>query len=132
MAFLPPAFTSGGMITKLHAVTDPDSCPISFFPTVGRVSDYTGAAALLDGLPKAQGMLADRGRDADWFRTPPATAATFGSNGWSVDVAQRFALLRCQPHLDLGDVLTVDKLAIESPGFTSSLAIAEHVVNLMG
>ena len=35
--------------------------------TAGQVSDYTGAAALLDSLPKAQWMLADRGYDADWF-----------------------------------------------------------------
>ncbi|MDR7127021.1 IS5 family transposase, partial [Pseudotabrizicola sp. 4114] len=31
-------------------------------------SDYTGAAALLDSLPAAEWMLADRGYDADWFR----------------------------------------------------------------
>lgn len=34
----------------------------------GQISDYTGAAALLDSLPAAQWMLADRGYDADWFR----------------------------------------------------------------
>lgn len=37
-------------------------------PTAGQVSDYTGAAALLDDLPKAKWMLADRGYDAEWFR----------------------------------------------------------------
>ncbi len=42
--------------------------PISFFITAGQVSDYTGAAALLDELPEAQWLLADRGYDADWFR----------------------------------------------------------------
>ena len=31
-------------------------------------SDYTGAAALLGSLPKAEWLLADRGYDADWFR----------------------------------------------------------------
>ena len=41
---------------------------MSFFMTAGQVSDYTGAAALLDGLPKAQWLLGDRGYDADWFR----------------------------------------------------------------
>lgn len=56
------------MNTKLHAVTDANGRPISFFMTAGQVSDYTGAAALLDSLPKAQWMLADRGYDADWFR----------------------------------------------------------------
>jgi IS5 family transposase len=36
--------------------------------TAGQVSDYTGAAALLSSLPKADWLLADRGYDADWFR----------------------------------------------------------------
>ena len=36
--------------------------------TAGQISDYTGAAALLDDLPKAQWLLGDRGYDADWFR----------------------------------------------------------------
>ena len=56
------------MNTKLHAVTDANGRPISFFMTAGQVSDYTGAAALLDSLPKAQLMLADQGCDTDWFR----------------------------------------------------------------
>lgn len=32
------------------------------------ISDYTGAAALLDDLPPAEWMLADRGYDAGWFK----------------------------------------------------------------
>jgi len=56
------------MNTKLHAVTDANGRPLSFFMTAGQVSDYTGAAALLDDLPKVQWMLADRGYDADWYR----------------------------------------------------------------
>lgn len=36
--------------------------------TAGQVSDYTGAAALLGSLPKAEWLLADRRYDADWFR----------------------------------------------------------------
>ena len=32
------------------------------------MSDYKGAEALLDALPKAKALLADRGYDADWFR----------------------------------------------------------------
>lgn len=36
--------------------------------TAGQISDYIGAAALLDELPRAQWLLADRGYDADWFR----------------------------------------------------------------
>jgi transposase len=49
------------MNTKLHAVTDANGRPLSFFMTAGQVSDYTGAAALLDDLPKAQWLLGDRG-----------------------------------------------------------------------
>ncbi len=60
--------TKGGMNTSLHAVSDADGRPLSFFMTAGQVSDYTGAAALLDDLPKAQWLLGDRGYDADWFR----------------------------------------------------------------
>ncbi len=54
------------MNTKLHAVAD--GRPTRFFMTAGQVSDYTGAAALLGSLPKAEWLLADRGYDADWFR----------------------------------------------------------------
>jgi transposase len=49
------------MNTKLHAVADADGRPIRFFMTAGQVSDYTGAAALLSSLPKADWLLADRG-----------------------------------------------------------------------
>jgi IS5 family transposase len=56
------------MNTKLHAVADANGRPLSFFLTAGPVSDYTGAAALSDDLPKAQWLLGDRGYDADWFR----------------------------------------------------------------
>jgi transposase len=53
------------MNTKLHAVTDANGRPLSFFMTAGQVCDYTGAAVLLDDLPKAQRMLADRRYHAD-------------------------------------------------------------------
>lgn len=56
------------MNTKLHAATDANDRPLRLFMTAGQVSDYTGAAALLGDMPKAQWLLADRGYDADWFR----------------------------------------------------------------
>ena len=56
------------MNTKLHAVTDDSGRPVRFFITAGQVSDYTGAAALMNELPEADWLLADRGYDADWFR----------------------------------------------------------------
>jgi transposase len=33
------------------------------------MSDYKGAALVVDALPKAKQLLGDRGYDADWFRT---------------------------------------------------------------
>ena len=49
--------TKGGMNTKLHAVTDTIGRPIRFFMTEGQASDYTGARALMDGLPEAEWLL---------------------------------------------------------------------------
>jgi len=34
----------------------------------GQMSDYKGAALMLDALPPAKAMLGDRGYDANWFR----------------------------------------------------------------
>ena len=34
----------------------------------GQMSDYKGAALMLDALPPAKAMLGDRGYDADWLR----------------------------------------------------------------
>lgn len=42
--------------------------PVALFLSEGQMSDYKGAEALLDQLPCAKHMLADRGYDADWFR----------------------------------------------------------------
>ena len=55
------------MNTKPHAVTEGNGCPVHFFITAGQVSDYTGAAAVTNGLPEANWLLTDRGYDADWF-----------------------------------------------------------------
>ena len=38
------------MNIKLHAVSDANGRPLSFFITAGQVRDYTGAAALLEKL----------------------------------------------------------------------------------
>ena len=34
----------------------------------GQMSDYKGAALMLDALPPAKALLGDRGYDADWLR----------------------------------------------------------------
>lgn len=41
---------------------------MALFLSEGQMSDYKGAEALLDQLPCAKHLLADRGYDADWFR----------------------------------------------------------------
>jgi transposase len=56
------------MNTKLHAITDANGRPLSFFYDRRSVRRLYRAAALLDELPKAQWLLGDRGYDADWFR----------------------------------------------------------------
>jgi transposase len=42
------------MNTKLHPITDTSGHPIRFFIAAGQVSDYTGAAALMNSLPEAE------------------------------------------------------------------------------
>ena len=56
------------MNSKLYTVTDALGRPLQMFLTAGQRSDYIGARALLDSLPPATHMLADRGYDADWYR----------------------------------------------------------------
>ena len=34
----------------------------------GQMSDYKGAALMIDAFPKANALLGDKGYDADWFR----------------------------------------------------------------
>jgi glutamate 5-kinase len=57
--------TKGGMNTKLHAVTHARGRPFQFFITAGRVSDYTGARALLSSLLTADWLFGHRGHDVD-------------------------------------------------------------------
>ncbi len=68
--------TKGGMNTKLHAATDTSGRPARFFITAGQVSEYAGAAALMNSLPEANWLLSDRGYDADWFREALADKGT--------------------------------------------------------
>lgn len=56
------------MNTKLHALCNGEGKPLALVLTEGQVSDYKGAKLLLDSLPHARELLADRGYDADWFR----------------------------------------------------------------
>jgi len=54
--------------SKLHAVCDGRGRPLILLLSEGQMSDYKGAALMIDAFPKAGAMLGDRGYDADWFR----------------------------------------------------------------
>ena len=56
------------MNSKLHAVCDGKGRPLIMLLSEGQMSDYKGAALMIDAFPKAKALLADRGYDADWFR----------------------------------------------------------------
>ena len=56
------------MNSKLHAVCDGEGRPLVMLLSEGQMSDYKGAALMLDVPPPAKHLLADRGYDADWFR----------------------------------------------------------------
>ncbi len=56
--------TKVGQNTKLHAIADANGRPLKFFMNAREVSVYTGAASLLDHMPSAEWLLADRGYDA--------------------------------------------------------------------
>ena len=56
------------MNSKLHAVCDGEGRPIILLLTEGQMSDYKGAALMIDAIPNAKVLLGDKGYDADWFR----------------------------------------------------------------
>ncbi len=56
------------MNSKLHAVCDGQGRPQVLLLSEGQMSDYKGAALMLDALPPAKELLGDRGYDANWFR----------------------------------------------------------------
>jgi putative transposase len=54
--------------SKLHAVCDEKGRPLVMLLSEGQMSDYKGAALMIDALPRAKALLGDKGYDADWFR----------------------------------------------------------------
>ena len=56
------------IIFKLRADSNSQGRPLVLLLSAGQMSDYKGAALMLDVLPKAKTMLGDKGYDADWFR----------------------------------------------------------------
>src|SRR6185312_4979103 len=61
--------TKGGLNSKLHAVCDGKGRPLVMLLSEGQMSDYKGAALMLDAMPPAKALLGDRGYDAGWFRS---------------------------------------------------------------
>lgn len=57
------------MNSKLHAACDGEGRPLVLLLFEGQMSDYKAAALMLDVVPQAKVLLADRGYDADWFRS---------------------------------------------------------------
>ncbi len=56
------------MNSKLHAVCDEKGRPLVLLLTEGQLSDHKGAALVLDALPDARALIADKGYDSAWFR----------------------------------------------------------------
>jgi len=54
--------------SKLHAVCDGQGRPLVMLLSEGQMSDFKGAALMIDDLPPAKVLLGDKGYDADWFR----------------------------------------------------------------
>ncbi len=60
--------TKGGRNTKVHAISDKYCRPMVFYLTPGQTADITGAAVLVDHLPAAKYLLADKAYDANHLR----------------------------------------------------------------
>ena len=58
----------GGLNSKVHAVCDGDGKPVAMLLTEGQVSDHREAETMLDALPEADVLIADKGYDSDRFR----------------------------------------------------------------
>ena len=57
-----------GLNSKLHVVWDGQGRRLIMLLSEGQVSDFKGAALMIDHLPAAKVLLGDMGYDADWFR----------------------------------------------------------------
>jgi transposase len=54
--------------SKLHTVCDQDGRPIIMLLSEGQMSDHKGTRLVLDALPPAKTLIADRGYDSTPFR----------------------------------------------------------------
>src|ERR1700730_9201335 len=51
----------------MAAICDGQGRPLIMLLSEGQMSDYKGAALMIDALPRAKALLGDRGYDADWL-----------------------------------------------------------------
>ena len=54
----------GGLSTKINALVDEQGLPIRIVLSAGQASDRAAVPALIEGLPPARALIADRGYDA--------------------------------------------------------------------
>ncbi|UFN46857.1 IS5 family transposase [Roseomonas sp. OT10] len=54
----------GGLSTKINVLVNQDGLPLRIVLSAGQASDKAAVEALIDGLPPAQALVADRGYDA--------------------------------------------------------------------
>ena len=57
-----------GLNSKLHTVCDDKGRPVVMLLLEGQMSDHKGARLVLNALPPANVLIADRGYDSTWFR----------------------------------------------------------------
>jgi len=57
-------------------VCDGEGRPLVLLLSEGQMSDYKGAALMIDALPRAKQLIGDRGYDAGWFRQALAARGT--------------------------------------------------------
>jgi len=58
----------GGLNSKLPVVCDGAGKPLVMLLTEGQMSGPKGARLMVDTLPAASTLIADRGYDSNWFR----------------------------------------------------------------
>jgi len=70
----------------------------------GQMSDYKGAALMIDALPAAKVLLADKGYDANWFRDALAergiAACIPSKTNRKVEIDYDKALYRCRHKIE--------------------------------
>ncbi|THF54317.1 transposase [Mesorhizobium composti] len=113
--------TKGGLNSKLHTVCDGDGRPIILLLSEGQMSDHKGARLVLDALPAASHLIADRGYDSAWFR---AELEARGIHGQPLSVRGRVL----QSGLGLGEGTGRE----ERPGCAPPVMAANAALSLAG